>query len=330
MSESSKNMSVLDHIAELRRTLIWAFVMALAAAVAAWFVSDTIVDTLLRPAKMAGQQSLYFHAPMEAFLLKLKASAVVGFLLVFPLILYKIYAFVLPGLLPRERRVVTPMLVAATALFYVGVGFCFFILMPLVIRFAVGFATESLQPLLTAGYYFDFAARLCLAFGLLFELPMVVFALSWVGVVHPRTLLKGWRYALLAIVVVAAVLTPPDPLSQLMLAGPVMLLYLASVLVAMLVRRGKDAPNEEDPDDDGPDDDGPSGGPGGGSDEDGGAGEEKKKVEEGPADDPEEGPASAPEGEEDPPRPRPAEGSVGRRQRPSAGSESEDGGGGPD
>jgi sec-independent protein translocase protein TatC len=260
-------MSLLDHIAELRRTLIWAVAMAAIAAVAAWFISDEIVNTLLRPAHLAGQSALYFHAPMEAFMLKLKASGVVGLLLVFPLILYKLYSFVLPGLTPREKRAVTPMLVAATALFYVGVSFCFFVLMPMVIRFALSFATDSLKPLLTAGYYFDFAAKLCLAFGILFELPMVIFALSWVGVVQPRTLLRGWRYALVAIATVSAILTPPDPLSQIMLLIPVMLLYLGSVLVAMVVRRRRtrdaeevdEGPDDDGPDDDGPDDDGPDG-----------------------------------------------------------------------
>ena len=125
-------------------------------------------------------------------------------------------------------------------MFYVGVAFCFFILLPLVIKFAVGFATKQLQPLLTAREYFDLAVRLCLAFGLLFELPMVVLALSWAGVVHPRMLLRGWRFALIAILTVSAILTPPDVISQVMLAGPVMLLYMGSVIVALVIRRRKD------------------------------------------------------------------------------------------
>lgn len=243
-SQDSTAMTVLEHIAELRTTLMWAFGLAFAAAIAAWFASDTIIETLLRPIHEAGQETLYFQAPMEGFLLKLKASAVVGLLLVLPLILYKLYSFVMPGLLPKEKKVVTPLLVSATALFYVGVSFCFLVLLPLVIRFALGFATESLQPWITASSYFDMAARLCLAFGLLFELPMVVFALSWVGVVDPKVLLKGWRYALVLILGVAAVLTPPDVISQALLAGPVMLLYLASVLIAMVVRRRQNKEKE--------------------------------------------------------------------------------------
>lgn len=233
----TSSMTVLDHLAELRSTLMWALGMALVAAIAAWFVSDWIIETLLAPVQEAGQETLYFQAPMEGLLLKIKASAVMGLLFVLPLILYKIYSFVMPGLLAKEKRVVTPLLVTATALFYVGVSFCYAVLLPLVIRFALSFATESLQPWLTASSYFDLAARLCLAFGLLFELPMVVFALSWVGVVDPRTLLKGWRYAFLLILGVSALLTPPDIISQVLLGGPVMLLYIISVLISMLVRK---------------------------------------------------------------------------------------------
>lgn len=234
------SMTVLEHLAELRKTLLWALAMAFGAAILAWFFSDHIVDALLRPAHDAGQQTLYFQKPMEAFMLKLKSSAVVGLFLVFPLILHRIYLFVAPGLLPKEKRVVMPLVVASTLLFYTGVGFCFTVLLPLVIRFALGFATEGLQPWLTAESYFDMAARLCFAFGILFELPMVVFVLSWVGLVDPRKLLRGWRYALVMILIVSAVLTPPDVISQILLTGPVMLLYVISLLVAILVRRRRD------------------------------------------------------------------------------------------
>ena len=239
-SESANDtgsMTVLEHIAELRNTLIWALGLAAVAAIAAWFFSSRVLEILFRPIHAAGEDMLYFQAPMDAFILRLKTSAVIGLLIVLPLILLKLYQFVLPGLHAKEKRVVTPLLVGATSLFYVGVGFCFLVLLPLVIDFALGFATETLRPLLTATAYFDMAAKLCLAFGLLFELPMVVFALSWAGVVDPKVLLKGWRYALVMILLTAAVLTPPDIISQVMLGGPVMVLYMASVLISMLVRK---------------------------------------------------------------------------------------------
>ena len=279
-------MGFLDHLEELRRTLFWVAGIVVVGAIIAWFFSGPIVDFLLRPAREAGQETLYFSAPMEAFMLKLKASAVVGILIGFPLILLRVYLFVLPGLLPREKRVVTPLLVLATLLFYVGVAFCYLILLPLVVRFALSFATEFMQPWLTVGSYFAMAARLCLAFGLLFELPMVVFALSWAGVVHPKTLLKGWRWALLSILMVSAVLTPPDVISQVLLAGPVMLLYVASVLISMVVRhKGEQAEEEAEPEDDDPD----------------------------PPEDPGGGPTASESSE--PPRPRPASGTRPRDQR---------------
>lgn len=240
MEDEAGEMSMLDHLEELRKVVLWAFALALIAGIAGWFFSDQIIDALLEPARRAGQENLYFTAPMEAFLLKLKAAMAVGLFLVFPLILHKVYSFVLPGLHFHEKRVVTPLLVASIGLFYIGVLFCYIVLMPMVIRFAVGFQTDTLVPLLTAREYFALAVRLCLAFGLLFELPMVVFALSWAGLVKPSVLLGGWRYALVAILVASAVLTPPDPISMVMLAGPVMLLYLISVLVSMAVRRKKE------------------------------------------------------------------------------------------
>ncbi len=330
-------MGFLDHLAELRRTLFWVLGIVLVATVGTWFFSDQVIDTLLRPAREAGQETLYFQAPMEAFMLKLKASLVTGVLVGFPLILHRIYMFVLPGLLPREKHIVTPLLVAATALFYTGVLFCFLVLLPLVIRFALGFATEAMQPWLTVGSYFSMAARLCLAFGLLFELPMVVFALSWARVVHPRTMLRGWRWAFLSILIVSAVLTPPDIISQVLLAGPVMLLYLISVLISMLVRRRADSGlKDEDEGGDGPDDDPDGGGDGPEPPDDpagGGDGPE-------PPDDPAGGPAAAqPGGEtadaastagvkeprEPPPQPRPAAGTRARGEAgPDEGAEQGD------
>ncbi len=237
-------MSMLDHLEELRRVVLWAFALATIAGIGGWFFSDQIIDALLEPARKAGQDSLYFTAPMEAFLLKLKAAMAVGLFLVLPLILHKVYRFILPGLHLHEKRVVTPLLVASIGLFYGGVLFCYLVLMPMVIKFAVGFQTDALVPLLTAREYFALAIRLCLAFGLLFELPMVVFALSWAGLVKPKALLQGWRYAMVAILVASAVLTPPDPISMAMLAGPVMVLYIVSVLISMIVQRKKDAKSD--------------------------------------------------------------------------------------
>jgi sec-independent protein translocase protein TatC len=154
-----------------------------------------------------------------------------------PFILFKVYSFIIPGLYQKERQVVTPLLVSSTLLFYLGVVFAYLVVIPQVVAFMLSFGTETMQPLIGIGPYFAFVARLSLAFGIVFQLPLVVLFLSLVGVVNPRILLRTWRYALLIIVIFAAVLTPPDIISQLMMAIPVTLLYLVSVLVAIVVTR---------------------------------------------------------------------------------------------
>lgn len=233
---NSETMGLLDHLGELRKVLIHSFFAGLMATILCWFWSASLLDLMILPIKELG---VYFTAPNEAFLTRLKLSGAAGLFLVAPFIFFKIYGFILPGLYRRERRVVTPLLIATSALFYTGVSFAFLIVIPQVIKFLLSFGTDVLSPLIGVGPYFGFVSRLCLAFGLVFELPLLVLALSWIGVVKPRVLLRTWRYAIVAIFGLSAILTPPDVVSQVLMAGPVIILYISSVLVAMVVTRRK-------------------------------------------------------------------------------------------
>jgi sec-independent protein translocase protein TatC len=232
-------LGLLEHLAELRGVMIHSFVAALLATILCWFWSGDLLDILIRPIR---DQGIYFTAPNEAFLTRLKISAVVGLFVVAPFIFFKIYGFILPGLYKSERRVVTPLLLATTALFYTGVAFAFLVVIPQVITFLLSFGTDVMEPLIGVGPYFNFVARLCLAFGLVFELPLLVLFLSVLGIVNPRMLLRTWRFAIIIIVAMSAMLTPPDVISQVMMAGPVLVLYLGSVLVSIAVtsRRKKE------------------------------------------------------------------------------------------
>jgi sec-independent protein translocase protein TatC len=243
--DDDDRMGLLDHLGELRGVLIQSSLAALAATILCWFWSADLLDILILPIK---EQGIYFTAPNEAFLTRLKLSAVVGLFVVAPFIFFKIYAFVLPGLYKKERRIVTPLLLATTALFYTGVAFAFLVVIPQVIAFLLGFGTEVMEPLIGVGPYFNFVSHLCLAFGLVFELPLLVFFLSVLGIINPRTLLRAWRYAIIIIVALSAVLTPPDVISQVMMAGPVLVLYVGSVLISIAVtsRRRKDEDEDED------------------------------------------------------------------------------------
>ena len=224
----------LDHLEDLRGVLVHSLVAAFAGAVLCWFWSADLLDILVRPLAETG---VYFTAPNEAFLIRLKLAGVAGLFLVLPFILWKIYGFILPGLYARERSVVTPLLVATTLLFYLGVSFSFVVVAPAVVTFLLSFGTAIMEPLIGIGPYFAFVSRLSFAFGLVFELPVLVFFLSVMGVVDPRMLLRTWRYAVLVIALCAAVLTPPDIFSQLAMAIPVSLLYIISVVVALVVTR---------------------------------------------------------------------------------------------
>jgi sec-independent protein translocase protein TatC len=245
------SMSLIEHLEELRSTLIQSFAAAAVATAVCWFFSARLLDLLVQPIAAHG---VYFTAPNEAFLTRIKISIVVGFFLVLPFIFFKFYGFVIPGLYTRERRLVTPLLIASTGLFYLGVAFAFLVVTPQVIRFMLGFGTTTMEPLIGIGPYFAFVSRLCLAFGLVFELPLVVLFLSVMGVVDPRRLLGTWRYAVVLIALFAAMLTPPDVASQLLMAVPVLILYVGSVLVAMVITRRRDG--RDDGADDGVADDG--------------------------------------------------------------------------
>lgn len=229
-------MGILDHLADLRRVLIDSSIAALLGAVLAWFVSAQLLELLIAPII---EEGVYFTAPNEAFLTRLKLSGAVGLFVVAPFIFFKIYMFILPGLHRKEKKVVTPLLLATTALFYTGVAFAYLVVIPQVITFLLSFGTSVMEPLIGVGPYFNFVSRLCLAFGLVFQLPILVLFLSLLGIVNPRILLKTWRIAIIIIFSLSAMLTPPDIVSQVMMAGPVLVLYIVSVLVAIAVTRNR-------------------------------------------------------------------------------------------
>jgi len=235
--ENLKEMSFLDHLDELRAVLIQSILAVVVVSVVCWFFSGSILEFLLKNLPL---DSLYFHSPLEASMTRLKISVILGIMIAFPFVLFKVWSFVSPGLFANERKKIYPLVVTSSALFYTGVIFCYVLLIPSVMRFLLSFGTEHLNPLLSVSSYFTFIARLCFAFGLVFQIPVVVFILSIAGLVSPRFLLKQWRYAVVLTFVVAAVLTPPDVISQVMMAVPIVVLYIGSVLVAYITVRKKE------------------------------------------------------------------------------------------
>jgi sec-independent protein translocase protein TatC len=232
-----RQLPLTDHLAELRTRLFRVLLAWVIGAAAAWNFSEQIFGLLLAPAvKALGPDggTLQAIAPTEIFFTYLKSAVLAGFVFALPVIFWQIWAFVAPGLYPSERNAIVPFVAISTLLFGGGAFFGYTAVFPLMFTFFTGFDSEFVHSAWTMREVFALTTRLFLAFGVAFELPVVVFFLSVSGIVEPRTLLRGTPYAVLGVFVMAAILTPPDWVSQVFLAIPMVLLYLLGVGVAFI------------------------------------------------------------------------------------------------
>lgn len=226
-------MSIIEHLEELRRRLLFA-VFALGVGTAAgWFFADPLLSFLIT----RGPQRVIFVGVTEAFYVRLKLSLLVGVFLSLPVLLYQVWAFVSVGLTRVERRYALWMLPPACILFVAGGVFALVAIIPVGVRFLLSYQVAGvLEPMITIGSYISFLTAFVLAFGLVFELPIILSFLARIGVVTPAALARGRRYALVGIVALSAVLTPGgDVFSQLMMAIPTYLLYEASIWIARVI-----------------------------------------------------------------------------------------------
>lgn len=236
-------MPLTAHLAELRSRLIWCLLALAAGFLVCYGLSNKIVAALQSPLVLVGQPvrvPLQIIAPAEAFITYIKVGLIAGLFLVLPLILHQLWKFVAPGLLEHEKQYTVPFIVGSAVLFYSG-GVVFYLVLPFIIHFLLSFATGDIKAQLSVGYYVTFCVRLMIAFGLVFQLPMVMVFLTQLGLVSSRLLIRYFRHAVVLIFVCAAVLTPTtDPLSLLFMVLPMLLLYGLSILAAKGVeyRRG--------------------------------------------------------------------------------------------
>lgn len=239
-----KALPLTDHLSELRSRvgkilLAWAVATGLA-----WTFSEELFRELLAPAIAALGPSggkLQAISPAEIFFTYLKVSLLAGFVLTVPVFFWQIWAFVAPGLYPSEKKVALPFVLIASGLFVAGALFAHQLVFPAVFQFFAGFRNDFVDPAWTMKEVFSMTTQLILAFGVCFEMPVLVFFLAMSGVMTPRQLLGWTKYAVLVSFVVAAVLTPtPDAVTQTLLAGPLVALYLLGVGVAWLFVRRKE------------------------------------------------------------------------------------------
>jgi len=234
-------MPFLDHLEELRWRLIWCLIAVMVCAVVGFFLVTRldVLGILVEPIKpFLHGSKLKYLSPTEPFFITLKLAISVGLVLASPIVIYQIWAFLAPALLPGEKRVIVPALYMGLVLFAAGVTMSYKIVLPMTLSFTMGFQTESLEQSIVIGEYMSFVTRLLLAFGGVFELPVVILILSSLGLVTPEFLASKRRHAIVIITVLASVLTPGDVITlTLMMMVPLILLYEFSIFLSRLVTR---------------------------------------------------------------------------------------------
>ena len=247
-NHSEKRMPFLEHLEELRWCLIKSISAIVLFAIASWFFREKVIDLLmgLNPDPNA---KLHFLRPMDALIVQLKISLSLGLILGLPVIIQQIWSFIAPGLLPHEKKYLPAVIFFTILCFVAGASFAYFLIIPFALDFLAHFAGDDLVATWTIDGFLAFVTQLILGFGVVFEMPMLAFVLSWIGIVDDHFLRKYRAYGITSIFVVAALLTPPEPMTQIMLALPLISLYEVSILVAGMVRKRKEKRAEEEDED---------------------------------------------------------------------------------
>lgn len=226
-----KVMPFLDHLEELRRRLLIAVAAIFIFSLICYFFSRQIMDILLRP--FPHDEKLIFLSPTEGFMIYIKISLFAGLILSLPILFYQLWKFISPGLYQKERTYTIRIVFFSTFFFMTGALFCYFVVVPYGLNFLLSFAGDQIVPTIQIKEYLKFVTLLIFVFGIVFELPLLSFFLTKLGLVTPQLLRTKRRYGIVAIFIAAAVLTPTtDMVSQLLLAIPLMILYEISIWVS--------------------------------------------------------------------------------------------------
>ncbi len=232
---------LLTHLVELRRRLLWSLAAFFAAFLVCWYYANPIFAVLVQPLLHAGQGRLIYTQLFEAFFVQVKVAMFAAFMIAFPVIATQVWRFVAPGLYRKEKRAIAPFLVATPVLFIVGACLAYFGAIPIALRFLLSYQGDvggvTREALPAVGNYLDFVMNFMLAFGVAFQLPILLMLLERSGIVTLEQLKGARRYAIVGVFAVAAVFTPPDVVSQMLLAVPMVLLYESALIAIRITRR---------------------------------------------------------------------------------------------
>jgi sec-independent protein translocase protein TatC len=261
MSTQEDKSPFTEHLGELRDRLVRSFIAVGVGFVTAYFFKEQLFEFLIAPLVKAmaesGNAKLIFTGLPEAFFTYLKVSLLAGIVLATPVLFYEFWMFVSPGLYRGEKKYLIPIVILSIFFFVAGSSFGYFVVFPYGFRFFLSFATETISAMPSMKEYLSFASKMLLAFGFVFELPLVLTFMARMGLVSVAFLKKNRKYALLVFFVGSALITPPDVVTQVMMALPLMILYEISIIGARVFGRKPLADNEDETqDEDEPENDG--------------------------------------------------------------------------
>ena len=244
-------MTFLEHLEDLRKRIFHSFIALIVVVIPAWFFSKDIYDILARPVTqfLPEGTKLAYTTLTAPFMLYIKVSFLTAIFVTSPYIFLQFWLFVAPGLYQREKKYVIPFVFFTTVFFILGALFSYFVVFPFACRFFLNIGADF-QPVITVDKYFSLALRMLLGIALVFELPTLVFFLSRIGLVTSRWMIKNFKYAVLAVFIIAAIITPtPDMITQSIIAVPMLALYGLSILIAFFAgkrRKSKEKNSAED------------------------------------------------------------------------------------
>ncbi len=238
--KKAREMPLMGHLGELRRRLTWVAIAVAVCVVGAFIAKKWVFMVLLRPLENTDVNELTTLGVTEAFMSVLKVSIYAGLIIALPFILYQFWAFIMPALYENEKKSTIPYVFFTTLLFLGGVTFGYFIVLPIGLTFMMGYGGDLFNQLLQADRYISFVSMFLLAFGVVFELPLVMMLLAWIGIIDHVKMRKVRKYSILIMAVVAMVLTPSqDPVSMALMLIPLIVLYEFGIRLAQLVAKRK-------------------------------------------------------------------------------------------
>lgn len=238
-----KELTLVEHLSELRKKLIISFLGIVVGSIISYSFVDRIVDFLVKP---ADKLEFIYLSPPELFMAYIKIAVISGILISSPITLMQIWLFVKPGLKPNERRYLRFGLWMGIIFFLIGAVFAYYTLVPITIRFFIEISKNEIAPMISFDSYLRFVSTLLLSSGLVFELPLLIILLAQLNLITANSLIKYRKYVILIIFIIAAIITPPDVISQILLGVPMVVLYEISIWFAKAIEKRKKAKAEKE------------------------------------------------------------------------------------